>query len=253
MENTEIVEIKEEQEEKSKLEKYIKSAQTKYSPFLLDLHKRLYRVAIFFIIFFISGFFFSGFLIRKVLLLMNLSNVTVIATSPFQFASVAMDFGIFVAVILTLPYLLFNIYAFIFPALTKKEKVSFFISIPGSIFLFFLGFFYGFSLLYYGIETLAQLNLALGIQNFWDIQAFISEVFVTSVLLGILFEFPLFLIFLIKLGFMKVDFLIKNRRIALFTIFLFVSLLPPTDGLSLILMSVPLIMLYEITILFNRK
>jgi len=57
--------------------------------------------------------------------------------------------------------------------------------------------------------------------------------------------------YLIKMGVFDIDFLKKKRRIAIFVIFLFTTLLPPTDGLSLLAMALPLVVLYEATIFVN--
>ena len=218
-----------------------------------DLYKRLYRCALMFTVCFILGFFLSGVFIRFFLKILDLQNVTVIVTAPFQIASLAVDFGMFLAIIITLPYLFYNLFAFIFPALTTREKRLLLLSIPGSVLLFCIGFIYGAGIFYFGMNAIADINIHLGIQNMWDISLFLSEIVMTSSLLGLLFEFPLFLIFLIQMGILNRQVLIEKRKLAIFTIFFLVSLLPPTDGLSLIVMSVPLVALYEITILFNNK
>ena len=108
-------------------------------------------------------------------------------------------------------------------------------------------------MLYFAVNLMAQTNVGLGVANYWDISIFISQMVLTSALLGILFIFPLVITFLIRLGVMTVDFLKSKRRHAIVIIFIIVSLLPPTDGLSLVLMSAPLVLIYEFTILFNRK
>jgi sec-independent protein translocase protein TatC len=108
-------------------------------------------------------------------------------------------------------------------------------------------------MLYYGIKLIAKTNINLGVVNYWDINTFISQIVLTSSLLGLLFLFPLVITFLIKLKVISVNFLKSKRRHAVVVIFIVVSLLPPTDGLSLILMAVPLMLIFEITVLLNRK
>ncbi len=77
--------------------------------------------------------------------------------------------------------------------------------------------------------------------------------FITAALLGFVFEFPLLLTLFIKLGVIRVEALKNKRRIAYFLICCLTALLPPTDGLSLIAMALPLVLLYEATILLNNK
>jgi sec-independent protein translocase protein TatC len=78
-------------------------------------------------------------------------------------------------------------------------------------------------------------------------------VVITSAVLGLLFEFPLILNVLIKVGVVEPTWLRSKRRHAIVLIFVFVALLPPTDGVSLLVMALPLLLMYEITLLINRR
>lgn len=73
----------------------------------------------------------------------------------------------------------------------------------------------------------------------------------TSALLGLIFEFPIVLTFFVKIGIITPNFLKSKRRHSYFIMFVVTSLLPPTDGLSLIVMVIPLIIIFEITIMIN--
>ena len=164
-----------------------------------------------------------------------------------------MNFGFFFAIIACVPYIIYSFYIFIVPALTKDERIKLLRFIPLSIVLFIIGFSYGFFILSFALEILASMNVRLGIANFWNIGQFLSQIFITSALLGLVFEFPLLLTLLIKLGIITPQNLKDWRRVAYFIMLLLGALLPPTDGLSLIAMTLPLVLLYEVTILLNNK
>lgn len=225
----------------------------KFLPFLEDLQKRLYRGVILFVVFFIIGFFSTAIILKRILTIINIENVTISTSSPFQFADMAMDIGFFLAIMISVPYVVYSFYAFIVPALTRKEKIKLLKSIPLSILLFLAGFLYGFFILYYALGLLASLNTSMGIANIWDISQFLSQIFITAALLGFVFEFPLILTIFIKMGIIQTIVLKQKRRFAYFVILLLTSLLPPTDGISLLAMSLPLVLLYEATILLNNK
>jgi sec-independent protein translocase protein TatC len=142
---------------------------------------------------------------------------------------------------------------FLKPALTIRERGLFFSLIPLTLILFIWGFMYGFGLMYYALIVLAEINVRMGIQNIWDIGLFLSQIILTATLLGVLFQFPIVITFIIRTGVFDVTFLRQKRRVAMLIIFIFTSLLPPTDGLSLVAMALPLILLYEVTILVNSK
>jgi sec-independent protein translocase protein TatC len=140
---------------------------------------------------------------------------------------------------------------FAYSALTKKELRKLLLSIPLSFLLFFFGFFYGFFILFYSFKLLASVNVNLGIQNIWDISLFLSQMAITSALLGLVFQMPLVITLLIRLKIFSIAFLKSKRRLVILLLCILVSLLPPTDGLSLIAMALPLYLLYEATILIN--
>ncbi|MCX6703566.1 MAG: twin-arginine translocase subunit TatC [Candidatus Zambryskibacteria bacterium] len=229
---------------------FVKHLET-FLPYLEDLRKRVYWSTIIFSLVFVGGFFSSAFVLKHFVAFFNIKDVLIATTSPFQFADLAVDIGFFFAIIVTLPLIIFHLYSFLKPALTSREKIWFTLSIPLSLLLFICGFIYGFFILYYSFQLLAELNQGLGIKNIWDIGTFLSQIFITSSLLGLVFQFPLILTIAIKLHFIDSNFLKEKRRVAFFIIFIIVSLLPPTDGLSLIAMALPLVVLYEATILIN--
>lgn len=224
----------------------------KFLPYLEDLRSRLYWGVVLFVTFFFGGFLFAGVILKTVLRFVHLEEVVIATTSPFQYITVASDVGFFLAIMVSIPYVIFNSYVFIIPALTKDEKRRLLKSIPISLFLFIFGFVYGFFILYYSLGLFAAINVGLGIANIWNISQFLSEIFITAALLGLVFEFPLILTLLIKLGITTSQTLRTKRRMAYFCMLCVTAMLPPTDVLSLVAMALPLVLLYELTILLNH-
>ena len=224
-----------------------------YYPFLEDIRRRLYRGVVLFTIMFFVGFFQTASILRYIIANFNIKDVVIATTSPFQFTSLATDVGFFLAIIVCIPYIIYNIYAFITPAITKRERRFVYFSIPVCLFLFIIGFSYGFFILYYTLQLLANINISIGIQNIWNVSDFMMQIFMTASFLGLFFEFPIVMTLLIKTKMLSVKTLKNKRRIAYFFIFALTALLPPTDGISLIAIALPLILLYEVTILFNKN
>jgi sec-independent protein translocase protein TatC len=225
----------------------------KFLPYFEDLRNRLYKGAILFVVVFVGGFLSAGKIVKKLLEFIHIDGVTISTSSPFQFVNIAMDIGFFLAIVVSVPYIIYNFYVFLMPALTKIEKIKLLKSIPLSIILFIVGFSYGFFILYYSLELLASINISLGIANFWNISQFLSQILITAALLGLVFELPIFLTILIKLGVVTSQTLKDKRRIAYFLLACMTAILPPTDGISLIAMLLPLVLLYEVSILFNNN
>lgn len=225
----------------------------KFLPFIEELRQKLYWSAVIFAIVFVVGFFATGPVLKIFIKEFYIEGVTITTTSPFQLTDLAVNLGIFAALIVTIPIVIFQLYYFIFPGLNRKEKRILISSIPVCLVLFIFGFLFGASILFYAFKILAVLNESFGIKNIWTISSYLSEIFITSSLLGLLFEFPLVITGLVKLKIITVKMLKQKRRIAWFIVFIIVSILPPTDGLSLIAMAAPLVILYELTILINRN
>ena len=205
-----------------------------------------------FVLVFLGSFLSSAVILKQILGFFHNDDVVIAASSPLQFTEVAMDIGFFIAIMVTVPYIIYSFYAFASPALTRGEKMKIYRSIPVSAGLFIAGFIYGFFIMYYALGVLAALNASLGIANFWNVSQFLSQMLVTSALLGIIFELPLLLTLLIKMGLLTSQTLKNHRRVAYFVASSLAAILPPTDGVSLLAMALPLVVLYEGTILLNR-
>ena len=222
-----------------------------YHDYYETIRKRLYSIAVAFGIFFIGGFFEAGHIVRAIVDMFKLTNVSVVTTSPFQFLSLATNVGLYIGLIGAAPLALYHVYDFLKDGLTRTEKKLFFVLLPIGLALFAIGFSYSFAILYFYLSSVASINLSFGIQNMWDISNFLSQVILASTLLGFVFEFPIVLTFLIRIGILDIDILRKKRLYAFAGIFVFVGFLPPPDIFSTIIQALPLVIIYELTIWAN--
>lgn len=226
---------------------------SKYGVYFEELRGKLLFLTKLFVIIFAIGFFLTTPAIKFMMRYIDIAGVTIVTTSPFQLLDLAMSVGFFTACIIIVPLFVYQLYSFLKPGLLRKERKAFLLSLPIAFLLFLLGFSYSCGILYYGIKLIAQVNVGIGIANYWNITTFISQIVLTSSLLGLLFIFPMVITFLIKLGVMTINMLKSKRRHAIVIIFIIVSLLPPTDGVSLVMMSLPLVIIFELTVLLNRN
>jgi sec-independent protein translocase protein TatC len=224
-----------------------------YYQYLDDIRRRLYSLVMVFIAFFFVGFFNSGQILKLIIRVFKLDNADIVMTSPFQFLDLAMSIGIYTALIICTPLFIYHVYGFLKDGLNEDEKKFFFILLPISLVLFLVGFVYSFAILYFTLDSIAAYSVSLGIKNLWDVSRFLLQIILTSALLGLIFQFPLVLTFLTKTGVITAQFLREKRRHAIVLMFVLTSLLPPTDGASLVIMVLPLIAIYEITIGVNSR
>jgi len=154
---------------------------------------------------------------------------------------------------LTSPYILYQIWKFISPGLLPREKKYVAPFVISSTFLFLGGILFG-----YFVVLPPAFKFFVGFNNQY-LQAMISfreylSLFVTFLLgFGLSFELPVFIFFLTKLGIVNAKMLSKQRKFAILFIFIFAAALTPSpDALSQILMAIPLMFLYEVSIFVAR-
>lgn len=169
----------------------------------------------------------------------------------FTYIKVALSAGLFLA----FPFLLWQVWAFIAPGLYKKERaafVPFLIATPvlfliGAAFVYYLvmpaawHFFLSFETT--GMQTALPIQLEAKVNEYLDLVLTLIFAF------GLCFELPVLLALLARAGLITVETLRNGRRYAIVLIFAVAAVLTPPDILSQILLAVPLMALYEISIL----
>lgn len=219
-----------------------------HTPYIEEMRRRIYRIALFIAAVFVIGFFATIPIFKALNHFFQVKDAAIVVTSPFQFLDLAMSTGMFFSVVLSLPFVVYQVLAFVNSGLTQNEKKAAYFYSSLVFALFAIGFAYGFATMFYSVNLMAGVNISMGLQNYWDISKYLTQIFLTSALLGLLFQFPIVLTILSRIGAINTKFLKAKRRYAMAAIFIIVSLLPPTDGLSLIVMSLPLVLMYELTV-----
>ncbi|MEI8248889.1 MAG: twin-arginine translocase subunit TatC [Candidatus Taylorbacteria bacterium] len=224
-----------------------------YSEYFEHMRKKLFSTAIFFAVSFVCGFFEAGNILKGIISIFNLGDVSIVTTSPFQFLDLSTKVGLYSGIIVCIPVVIYHIYDFIKDGLNKDEKKLFFILLPSGFTLFLIGFSYCVGILFFYLNSISTINLAFGIKNVWDISSFMSQIIIASLCLGLFFQFPIVLTFLIRMGLLSVDFLRDKRFYAIAMIFIFVGFLPPPDIFSTLIEALPLVLLYQLTIWINSS
>ena len=230
----------------------IKAAIGRYSSFLAEARKKLIITLCVFVTTTLVGFFFYEKIIKFLIDILSLKGINIVFTSPFQFINLAFSSGIACGLIVSFPLLVSQILYFLKPALREKEYKTVIRLLPFSFLLFLTGVTFGFLIMKWQIMIFLDRSLALGIGNILDISRLLTTVLMTSVLLGIGFQFPILLILLLHLGIIKRHKLSKMRLWIYLGSFVFAILLPADSILADIVLALPLIILYELTLIISR-
>jgi sec-independent protein translocase protein TatC len=228
------------------------SIVSKFSPFLKEVRKRISYILITFVVATLFGFIFYEKIIKFLIGLLSLEGINIVFTSPFQFINLAFSCGLACGVIAVLPLLLAQLVSFLRPALNKKEYKVVARLLPFSIVLFLIGFGFGAFIMKWQIDIFLDSTITLGIGNVLDISSLLTTILITSVALGIAFEFPIILLLLMHIGVIKSGQLSSKRLWIYLGSFLFALLLPLDSILADIFLALPLIILFEFTLFLNR-
>ncbi len=170
--------------------------------------------------------------------------------SPAGGVAVAMKVSAETALIISLPIILYLVGVFILPALTQKERRFFCPVLCSGALMFYAGMtFCYFTTLPWTIQFFWSFNALMGIGNLWTINEYVTFVSRMLIAFGLVFEFPLVALSLVKAGVLSYRALSEKRRYAIVLIFILAAVMTPgPDVVSQIVMALPLLLLYEICV-----
>ncbi len=156
------------------------------------------------------------------------------------------------AVFLSYPFVIYQIWKFVSAGLYKKEQRYVLIFLPVSYMAFVVGGLFGYFLLIpFGLQFLIGI-LGPGIQPIITMKDYVSFVFMLTVALGLVFQLPLIMLLLSKIGFITPDKFIAWRKYAILVIFIIAAVVTPPDPFTQSLTAAPMIVLYELGILIAK-
>lgn len=163
--------------------------------------------------------------------------------------------SLLIAVMLGFPYLLYELWLFIKPALTDVERRSANGFVLYATLLFMLGVCFGYFVVTpLSINFLANYSISDSISNTITIQSYLSFVATLSLGCGIVFELPMIVLILSKIGILTPQFMRSTRRYAIILILLLAAIITPTpDIMTMLTVSLPMFLLYELSILISAR
>lgn len=165
-----------------------------------------------------------------------------------QYFSVALLSGVCV----TLPLILYQIWAFVQPGLKKNENILFLSAMISGLLCFALGVFFAYRvMLPFMLYFLIDISKGSGIAASISVQNYLSFLLTIFVIFGIVFELPVVSVLLTQMGLLKVKWMKTGRRFVIVLIFFIAAVITPPDIVSQIIVAVPMIGLYELSILIS--
>lgn len=155
--------------------------------------------------------------------------------------------------ILGFPYVLYEFWKFIRPGLLKNERRNARGFIIIASILFFLGVFFGYYIVTpLSINFLGTYQVSDQVFNDFDLDSYISLLRAATLSSGFIFELPILMYFFTKIGLVTPDFLKNNRKYAIVIVLSISAIITPPDIASQIIVTIPILILYEVSIFISK-
>lgn len=232
---------------------------------LEELRRCIFRAFILFVLLFIVGFIFRDWLVDVVMLPYNWARErmigmgepdpgTLIIIKPTEgFVFVMKVAGSF-AILAGAPYFLFQLWSFVGAGLLERERKAIFKAFPFAVGLFVAGLVFGFTVL---LQLAYPILLSFVSSDVASPDITLSEYFFSlrslTLLMGFVFELPVVMWLVVRAGIMGYETLRTSRRMAFIGILVFAAIMTPPDVVTQVLVSIPMVVLYEVGLLLARR
>ena len=160
-----------------------------------------------------------------------------------------------IALILIIPYILFEIWRFVQPALYPNERTHVGVVFLSSSFLFYLGVAASYFVIFpLTVRFLGTYEVSSLVPNQIAVQSYLGTLYILTFSMGVMFEMPVLAYLLSKIGLVHKEMLKKVRSYAFVTLLILSALITPTtDPFTMMVVALPLYLLYELSILVCKK
>ncbi|MEO7294539.1 MAG: twin-arginine translocase subunit TatC [Candidatus Limnocylindria bacterium] len=220
---------------------------------LEELRSRIIVVAITIVLAGIVGFFLSEPIIGLLRAALPEGKQTLIQISVGESLAVRLRVALYVGIAASVPVILYQVWRFVTPGLTKRERRLIWPLLIGAVILFVFGLGLGYFVLPFALEFLLSLTLP-GVEDQLRLSEYVSFVSTVMLAFGLAFQFPVLLLLLARVGILNYRFLSSRRRWAVLLIVLFAIVATPGgDPLSSIVLSLVMYALFEGTLQIIRR
>ncbi len=227
---------------------------------LLELRDRLIRMCIAVGIVFLPcmGYSKEIFSFVAMPLMKKLTHGNLQATDVMSTFMTPFKMSFFAAVLIAMPYVLYQVWAFVAPGLYRQEKRFAVPLLVSSVVLFYAGIAFAYELVFPVLFQFFASQTPAGVSMNPDIQKYLDFVLKMIIAFGIVFEVPVAVVLLVSVGLVRIEKLKSSRGYVLIGCFVAATFVTPPDAVSQSIMAVPMYLLYEggilmATILMRNK
>jgi len=219
-----------------------------------ELRRRLIWILVVLFITLIIGFVVAGPIILYLRDVKPALGMEWNVFSPWDTLRIYMQVAMTVAIAVTLPFILYQLWAFTKPGLKQHEQRATVMYIPAAFVLFLgglaFGYFVVFPLAFYFTTVLTG---ALGLTEMYGVAQYFAFMFNIILPISLLFELPVVVLFLTQLRILQPHLLTKFRKVAYLLLLIIGALITPPDVISALIVSIPMILLFELSVWLSKR
>lgn len=220
------------------------------SEHLRELRSRLLVCAALLVVSILAGLHFAPQIVEILLEIGKSYQYRFVYIAPQELLMQYFSTALLIGLCVTLPVLFYEIWAFVRPGLRKNENLFFLLTMIFGLLCFGLGVWFAFRIMLpFMLYFLASVSGGSGVSAAVSVQNYMSFLLTVFLVFGIVFELPVISILLTQTGLLRVAWMRKGRRVVIVLIFAVAALITPPDVVSQIMVALPMLVLYELSIL----
>lgn len=220
---------------------------------LKELRNRIILCVLFFVAAFVACLAYAQQLVTLLTRIGERYQYQFVYLSPEELLLVYFSIALIGAAVVSTPMIGYHLYAFCSPGLKRRERMFFLLAMVFGALCFCLGVLFAY---WISIPFMLQFFISLGegmeIAAAISVQSYISFLLTVFVIFGVVFELPVISVLLTQLGILKPEWLAKSRKVMIVVIFFVAAVITPPDVISQIMVAVPMLVLYELSVLLSR-
>ena len=219
---------------------------------LRELRNRLVVCLVCLIISFLVGLHFAPQLVDFLTDIGKTYGYTYVYIAPQELLMEYFFVALIAGVCVTLPLILYNIWAFVQPGLKKNENMLFLSAMFFGLICFIIGIIFAYRIMLpFMLYFLIDISKGSGITPSISVQNYLTFLLTIFMIFGIVFELPVVSVLLTQMGLLKIKWMKQGRRFIIVVIFFVAAVITPPDIVSQIMVAIPMIGLYELSIIIS--
>ena len=217
---------------------------------LKELRNRLVVCIVCLVAFFLIGLSFAPQIVEVLTNIGKQYGYVYIYISPPELLLQHFSIALLAGICITLPVILYNVWAFIQPGLKKNENRLFVGALFSGLICFLLGVLFAYKvMLPFMLNFLIRLSDGSNVEAQITVGNYITFILTIFMIFGIVFELPVVSVLLTQMGLVRIEWMKRGRKVVIVIIFVIAALITPPDIVSQIMVAIPMIGLYQLSII----